>query len=261
MLVAKNLHVRAGKATLLRDVSVQAQPGKMTAIIGPNGAGKSTLLKCLTGENRTHEGTVFLHDADIRRLGAGKLAHHRAVLPQASQLAFPFTVWEVVGLGLRNHARTAHTGSGDNPEAIAAEALRRVGMLGYESRHYQTLSGGEQQRVHLARVLCQVWEPLVEGKARYLFLDEPTSSLDIRHQIDVLELARDYARRGGGVITVLHDLDMASTYADTLIVLSKGALVATGDPKATLSAELLRTVYGLTDAMIENRWPALLTQE
>jgi heme transport system ATP-binding protein len=266
MIAAQDLQVRIARTTLLDAVSLQAQTGQLTAIIGPNGAGKSTLLKCLTGETRPNGGSVSLHGDDIRHLSASELSQRRAVLPQASQLSFPFTVAEVVALGLRKRARpergpTARgpgLGQEQSKAGIVDLALARVGMQDFSARLYQTLSGGEQQRVHLARVLCQVWEPVVGGKARFMLLDEPTSSLDIRHQIDVLELARDYARSGGGVIAVLHDLDMAAQYADQLIVLSKGRVVAAGAPEDTLSADLLRTVYGLTDAMIASRWPALL---
>lgn len=260
MIAATDLHVRIGKAVLLDTVSLQAPAGQLTAIIGPNGAGKSTLLKCLTGETRPNAGSVSLHGDDIRHLSAADLSQRRAVLPQASQLSFPFTVNEVVALGLRKRKRDQTDGetTGQVQMEIIDQALARVGMQGFSARLYQTLSGGEQQRVHLARVLCQVWEPMAGGKARFMLLDEPTSSLDIRHQIDVLELARDYANSGGGVIAVLHDLHMAAQYADQLIVLSRGRLVANGAPEKALSADLLRTVYGLTDAMIASRWPALL---
>ena len=131
-------------------------------------------------------------------------------------------------------------------------------MRALAGRLYQTLSGGEQQRVHLARVLTQVWEPVAGDGPRYLFLDEPTSSLDIRHQIEVLEIATGYARAGGGVVVVLHDLDLAASYADRLVVMQRGRVVAAGDePRTIVTAELLQTVYGLDEAMIARRWPAL----
>ncbi len=252
MLSATDLHVTAGRAHLLRGVSLKARPGLVTAIIGPNGAGKSTLLKCLTGESRPAKGQVLLDGVDIATLRAHELAGRRAVLPQSSALSFPFTVAEVVGLGLRGRRRNATLCS-----EISAKALDLVGMSAHAHRHYQTLSGGEQQRVHLARVLSQVWEPCANGIANYLLLDEPTSSLDIRHQLDVLELAGDFARRGGGVVVVLHDLEMARLYADHLVVLQRGTVVASGASEAVVTPELIASVYDLSAAMIEKRWPTL----
>ncbi|PTW61617.1 iron complex transport system ATP-binding protein [Breoghania corrubedonensis] len=252
MIEAHHLTLRLGRATILDNVSLAAPAGKLTVLIGPNGAGKSTALKCLTGELRPDGGTVMLAGRAIDTLSAGELARRRAVLPQSSVLSFPFTVAEVVELGLRAGQRRP------SERAIAQDALDLVGMRGFSDRLYQTLSGGEQQRVHLARVLTQVWEPVAEDGPRYLFLDEPTSSLDIRHQIDVLEIATGFARRGGGVVVVLHDLELAASYADRLIVLQRGRVVATGDDAhAIVAPDLLRSVYGLDDAMIAKRWPAM----
>ncbi|AXS38971.1 heme ABC transporter ATP-binding protein [Breoghania sp. L-A4] len=252
MLTAEDLHVTAGRAQLLRGVGIEARPGSVTAIIGPNGAGKSTLLRCLTGEMRPARGRVSIDGRNIGALRAHELAGRRAVLPQSSTLSFPFSVAEVVGLGLRGKRHDAALCA-----EISAQALERVGMSRHAHRHYQTLSGGEQQRVHLARVLSQVWEPCVEGVANYLLLDEPTSSLDIRHQLDVLELAGDYARRGGGVVVVLHDLEMARLYADHLVVLQRGAVVARGASDSVVTPDLIASVYDLSAEMIAKRWPAL----
>ena len=252
MLEAENLTLSIGRARILDGVSLTAPAGKVTVLIGPNGAGKSTAFKCLTGEVRPDRGHVKLAGRPVRAISASELAQKRGVLPQASVLSFPFTVAEVVALGLSAGQR--------RPEehAIADAALDLVGMRRFASRLYQTLSGGEQQRVHLARVLAQVWEPMDETGARYLFLDEPTSSLDIRHQIEVLEIAAQYARAGGGVVVVLHDLELAASYADHLVVLERGRVVASGDDASTIiGPDLLQSVYGLDAAMITKRWPSM----
>ncbi|MEI2384006.1 heme ABC transporter ATP-binding protein [Breoghania sp. JC706] len=252
MIAATDISFSIGRARILDDVSLEAPPGNVTVLIGPNGAGKSTALKCLTGEIRPGSGTVLFHGRPLDSFSAEDLALRRAVLPQASALSFPFTVSEVVELGLRAGRRRP------SERRIVCEALDLVGMGGFSGRLYQTLSGGEQQRVHLARVLTQVWEPVTADGPRYLFLDEPTSSLDIRHQIDVLEIATDFARRGGGVVVVLHDLELAASYADRLIVLQRGRVVAAGDDAhAIVAPDLLRSVYGLNEAMIAKRWPAM----
>ncbi|MBA5776175.1 heme ABC transporter ATP-binding protein [Stappia sp. F7233] len=243
MLVARNLHYSAGGRQLLADISLEIRPGELTVIVGPNGAGKSTLFSCLTGERKPRSGTVTLNGRDLRRFSAPELAALRAVMAQSALLSFPFTVQEVVELGLAR----AGTNSARS-RLIAEEALHRVDLAGYGSRSYQTLSGGERQRVQLARVLCQVWRPVAGGGPRYLFLDEPTSSLDIRHQFDVLEIAADFAKRGGAAIAILHDLAIARTYADKLIVLENGRLHSSGEPAITLKADMLKQVFRLSDA-------------
>lgn len=240
MIEAQHITVRAGTRELLCDVSVAVQPGRLTVIIGPNGAGKSTLMKAVTGEIRPAIGEVRLDGEAIRRVGPGRLAERRAVLPQSSSLAFPFTVHEVVRLGvsrLRDPAAVR--------ERVAA-ALGRVDLGGFGGRFFQELSGGEQQRVHLARVLCQVWQPVEDGLANYLFLDEPTASLDLRHQILILDEARRFARAGGGVVAILHDLNLAALYGDHLVVIAKGRVAAEGSSQQVLTDAMLRSVFGVS---------------
>ena len=136
----------------------------------------------------------------------------RAVLPQATALSFPFTVREIVRLGLIGGRSGALAGEDGAPAGHGR--WRGSISTGFAGRFYQELSGGEQQRVQLARVLCQVWAPVLDGRPRYLFLDEPVSSLDIRHQLIIMNIARDFARRGGGVVAILHDLNLTAMYAD-----------------------------------------------
>jgi len=240
MLQVEALTVRAGQRAILDNVSLTVAPGELTAVVGPNGAGKSTILKAVTGELRPATGTIKL---DGRKLGAYRpyeLAQRRAVLPQASSLAFPFTVHEVVRLGTSGALSPA-----DRAARVAA-ALIRVDLNGFGGRFFQELSGGEQQRVHLARVLCQVWEPIVDGVPRYLFLDEPTASLDLRHQLLTLDTARNFARAGGGVIAILHDLNLAALYADKIIVVSAGRIAASGTPRDVLTDAMMRAVFGVS---------------
>ncbi|GHB26393.1 hemin import ATP-binding protein HmuV [Pseudovibrio japonicus] len=251
MLEAINLSVRVGTKTLLQNVFFRSCPGEVTVIIGPNGAGKSTLLKCLTGDQQPSAGVVMLDGTPLPSLPPIELATRRAVLPQSSQLSFPFSVEEVVMLGLisGSHGLNAYE---LRPRVL--EALERVGLGSYIHRDYQELSGGEKQRVHLARVLCQVWEPRQKGRANYLFLDEPTASLDLKHQIDVLEMGRHYANAGGGVVAVLHDIDLACVYADKIFVLDHGNLLAHGTPQDIITTELLCSVYHLDERTLKNKW-------
>jgi iron complex transport system ATP-binding protein len=164
----------------------------------------------------------------------------RAVLPQASVLTFPFTTHEVVRLGLT----AGRTGAGLRSQArLVEDALERVDLAGFGGRFYQDLSGGEQQRVQLARVLCQVWLPMLDGTPRFLLLDEPVSSLDIRHQLLIMEIARDFAAAGGGVVAILHDLNLTAMYADRVLAMHNGRGAAFGTPAAVLDDALMRDVF------------------
>ena len=240
MIAARSLSVSIGRTRILHDVSIEARPAAITAIIGPNGSGKTTLLKALSGE-LSYEGTVGINGRSLAELKPWQAAAMRAVLPQAAALSFPFTVREVVGLGLTNARPGMLPGEEYN---LPERALSRVGLAGYGGRHYQELSGGEQQRVQLARVLCQVWAPVLEGVPRYLLLDEPVSSLDIRHQLTIMDIARDFARRGGGVVAVLHDLNLTAMYADHIHVMQGGRQAASGAPAEVLVDSLLEKVFG-----------------
>ncbi|NDW06503.1 heme ABC transporter ATP-binding protein [Jiella pacifica] len=232
--------VVAGGRAILHKVTARIGAGTMVAVIGPNGAGKSTLVKAISGERRPALGRVRLHGDDVSTLAPADLATQRAVLPQATSIAFPFTVFEIVGLGLRQRA-------GMDAAARRQEvqrALAAVDLEGFGERLYQRLSGGEQQRVQLARVLCQIGKPVKDGRAKLLILDEPTSSLDVRHQIAVLSIARRFADGGGIVVAVLHDLNLAVSFSDRLMVLQRGRLVADGAPEELLEGPMLAETFG-----------------
>lgn len=210
------------------------------AIIGPSGSGKTTLLKAITGEIG-YSGHIRLAGNEIRNMTSLEQACIRGVLPQASFLSFPLTVSEVVGLGVLDGRQIRR----ERTNRIA-EALVKVGLEGIEGRIYQDLSGGEQQRVQLARVLCQVWQATTpDGAPRWLFLDEPVSSLDIMHQYQIMQLAADYARCGGGVVAVLHDLNLTAAFADRILVMKKGRGIGEGGKKDVLQADLLSHAYDI----------------
>lgn len=219
-LEAWDLGVRLGRKTILDGVAFTAEAGTFTAIVGPNGSGKTTLMRAITGEIGT-TGKVRLNGHDIHTARPWELAAIRGVLPQATVLAFPFTVLEVVRMGLEAGLHGAD-------RSIVASALELVDLAGYGSRFFQELSGGEQQRVQLARVLAQVWAPVADGRPCWLFLDEPVASLDIGHQLAVMQLAQNYVKRGGGVIAVMHDLNLTSMYADCVNLMQQGRIVASG---------------------------------
>ena len=238
MLEAHDITVHLGKRRILHGLSLAAAPGEVTVILGPNGSGKTTLLRAVTGDVPA-EGRIALDGADPRRLRPWELARRRAVLAQFARLAFPFTVLEVVRLGAEAAGEI-----GAAAAARARAALARVDLVGYEGRLYQELSGGEQARVQLARALAQVWEPQGPEGPRWLFLDEPVASLDVAHQLQVMEIAADYARQGGGVIAVMHDLTLTALFADRVVLLEAGRVAAEGPTAEVIRADRLARVYG-----------------
>jgi iron complex transport system ATP-binding protein len=225
---ARDVTVRARTATLVDGIDLEVAAGELVAIVGPNGAGKSTLLGALAGDRRLAAGWVTLSGRDAHALPPVELAALRAVLPQRSSLSLAFTATEVVRLAHRAVSL-----------AKAREQLAAVEMTAFADRTYPSLSGGEQQRVQLARVLAQ----LSFHPSAALLLDEPTSALDPRHQRLVLSLARTAASRGHAVVAVLHDLTLAAAIADRVALLAGGTLLALGTPAEVLVAERLEAAY------------------
>jgi len=229
---ASGIGYRVGDAEILADVSLEVGYGRVLALVGPNGAGKSTLLGVLAGDVAPTEGWVALDDRPIADWSVRELARRRAVLLQSNAVAFSFTGREVVEMG---RAPWLGTLAADDDEHAIAGALQETDATGFADRPFPTLSGGERARVSLARVLAQ--------DTPVLLLDEPTASLDLGHQEDVLRVARRLAERGRAVVAVLHDLSLAAAYADDLAMLHHGRLVAHGSPAEVLTAERVEEVY------------------
>ncbi len=237
MYTAEAVSVDIGGKAILDRVSLALAPGEVTVLVGPNGAGKSTLLKAMAGGGALSSGRVALHGRNIAAWRPGELAVLRAVLSQSVSVGFSFRVGEVVRLGLP--AGTPRP----RGEALAGAALERVGLSRFADRDCTTLSGGEQQRVHLARAMVQLAATPADGRARYLLLDEPTNGLDLAHQLLVVEIAREHAAAGGGVLAVLHDLNLAALAADRVVALDGGRVVADGTPDTVITDRLLADTY------------------
>ena len=237
VLSLNDLTVSVAGRTLLGSVTTSLTRGEVLAVLGRNGAGKSTLLRAVTGELRAAGVTLFGQPLAAHR--PGPLARRRAAVAQHMPLNFAHEVLDVVLLGRIPHGR--HETERDRE--IARGALRRVGLGGFETRDILTLSGGEQQRVHLARALAQLHtdDPAPD---RALLLDEPTASLDLAQQHSVLRLARDLAAQGVGVLAVLHDLNLAAQYADRVLILAGGQVLADGPPEQALTPATIRAAYG-----------------
>ena len=245
VLTAADLSFSVAGRDLVRDVSLTVEPGTLLIVVGPNGAGKSTLLRLLCGELRPSRGRVLYGGEPVEGIAPWRLAGMRAVLPQAARLAFPFSAAEVVRIGLDGIGRGLTRA---DREAILARALAEADVAHLGVRAYQTLSGGEQARVQFARVLCQLAAGRTQAPRQVLFLDEPTAGLDLRHQGSLLETAAAVARDGTAVVAILHDLNLASAYADTLLMMEGGHLVAQGKPAAVMRDDLIVRVFGV-------RWP------
>ncbi|MBO6919217.1 MAG: heme ABC transporter ATP-binding protein [Rhizobiaceae bacterium] len=246
MLSVSHLNVSLARKQIIKDISFEVPSGTFCSIVGPNGSGKTTTLRALTGEI-AYRGSVQVNNLDIKTTHPAEMAALRGVLPQSSQLAFPFTVYEVVSLG-----QLSRTYMLLDREGIIAQALEKVGLANFGRRFYQELSGGEQQRVQLARVLVQVWEPVWHGMPRALFLDEPISSLDIRHQIQIMKIARQYCDDGGIVVAVLHDLNLTAAYSDQIVLLKDGTIHSIGQPQNVLTKNNLEAVYHCTMHVAQN---------
>ncbi|MBZ6077111.1 heme ABC transporter ATP-binding protein [Microvirga puerhi] len=254
ILEARGLSYRRSGRALIEDIDLTIQEGSLTVVLGPNGAGKSTLMRLLCGELAPTAGTVLLNGVPLRNIPAWLLAHKRAVMPQASDLAFPFTATEVTGLGVEGLGRGL---SRADRQRLVFESLEQADVAHLARRNYQTLSGGERQRVQFARVLAQLKAGSTVEKRQLLLLDEPIASLDLKHQLAVLATARELVRKGLTVIAVLHDLQLAAGIADDIVLLQDGHLAARGTPDTVLTPTRLAEVFGVIlkeDALPPHPW-------
>jgi len=243
MLKIQNLSVSYGPRQILHDISLNVQSGEVLALIGPNGAGKSTLIRAASGVI-PYTGYVRTNGDDFASLSPIQRAKYIATVPQAISLPPAFTVWETVLFG-----RTPYLGflgqPSKNDEEIAHQALERINALPLVDRRVGELSGGEQQRVLLARALCQA--------TPVLLLDEPTAHLDLQYQVSLLELVRDLAHKDNlAVLVALHDLNLAAHYADRIALMVAGNIKAIGNAKEVLQPELIQEAYCLPVQVVQH---------
>ncbi|MBN2112636.1 MAG: heme ABC transporter ATP-binding protein [Acidimicrobiia bacterium] len=231
LLVGEGIGLQVEGAVLLDGVSLEVRAGEVLGVVGPNGAGKTSLLRVLAGETAPTSGRVLLDGRPLARYRPRELARRRALLPQQTLLQFAFRVLDVVLMGRYPHRES----SAERDLEAAQGAMAAADVAHLAPRLYPTLSGGEQTRVSFARVLAQE-TPLV-------MLDEPTTSLDLRHQELVMGLLRSLADDGAAVVAVLHDLNLAARYADRVALMSRGRLAALAPTREVLRADLLSEVY------------------
>ncbi len=259
MLQAQGIAVQRGERQILSDIDLSLPAGQVIGVLGANGAGKSTLLAALAGELSPSAGRITLNGRPLSAWPAAELARCRVVLPQSPSLQFDLPVATVIGMGAYPHARHTRTGAPRTDSRHTAQAaiaedqriLQRVLALAdvqdLYGRRYRRLSGGEQQRVHLARVLYQLLLAR-QGRDEYrvLMLDEPTASLDPRHQLHLLSAVHTLAHEENvAVLVIVHDLNLAAGCCDRLLLLGQGRVAACGTPAQVLTPDTLRQVYGV----------------
>lgn len=232
-LQIENLVWRVEDQTIIDEVTLNVQPGEFVGLIGPNGSGKSSLLRTIYRALKPDAGLISLNGDDVWQLNAREAALRTAVVTQERSSEFDFSVYEIVMMG-RNPHKGLFDRDIESDFRIVEDSLSRVNMLDFAQRNFQTLSGGEKQRVLIARALTQ--------QARFLVLDEPTNHLDIRYQLEILELVKSLDVT---VLAALHDLNLAALYCDRLCTLRQGRIIAAGTPEDVLTPELIAQVYGV----------------
>lgn len=249
MLQAKNICVKFGSNTLLNDAELTVECGQLHVVIGPNGAGKSTLLKALCDDVPLNTGSITYQSKCMNDYKPTELAQCRAVLTQNYDCDFPFTVQEIVDMSHFVHSEYVPY---EQLLSYSKQALDTLNVAELANKSFTLLSGGEKQRVQFARVLCQLLPALTQKKPCYLLIDEPTASLDLYHQYQVMKLARDIANQGTAVIAVVHDLALAASFADAITMLEKGKVVAMGKPADILNRVQLQKTYQI-DAQLSQQ--------
>lgn len=244
MIAVSNLSFKAGAKYLVKGVSFTLSKGKMLAVLGANGAGKSTLLKMLSGELIPAEGAIQINGIPLKAYSLQEIAKRRGVLAQQHTLSISFQVHELVMMGRYPHF--GHTpGQGDI--AIVKQVMEDTGIAHLAYRDYQTLSGGEQQRVQLSRVLAQIYD----CPEACLFLDEPTNGLDLLYQQQVMDIAAALTDKGYTIICILHDINFASAFADEILLLKQGKCIAYGKPEEVIHAENLKETFGFSVRLVQ----------
>lgn len=237
MIQARDINLSLGGQQILADVSLAIQPHASTVILGANGAGKSTLLKCLTGDSTADTGTVTYDGQPITAFSDQRLAQKRAVLSQAVTVPFPFLAREIVRMGRQPFEDDLRPAEND---AIAEEALRKVGGWNLRDRLFPTLSGGEKQRIQLARVLAQIWQ-LDDG---ILFLDEPNAALDLKFQMELMNIIGELVtKKGLTVVIILHDVLMAKSRCEHAILMKGGRIIGHGPSATTITDASVSETY------------------
>ncbi len=248
MLQLTDISYQVQGRPLLQGINLGVRPGAFTALMGSNGAGKSTLLKIISGELKTVEGQVSWGGKALQHWPGAELAKTRSVLRQQYNMQMPFSVYDIIAMGRYPHFKSRLTAQ---CKEVIAKVSEYVGVVPFLDRNYLTLSGGEQQRVQLARVLAQVWDTPSDQKL--ILLDEPVSALDIHYQHQLLALVKALTTANFTVIAVLHDLNLAMQYADDVLLLKKGNMVCFDHKEKALTEEHIYETFGVKASLHQAR--------
>lgn len=226
---------------ILKNICIELAPSEVLGIVGPNGSGKSTLIRCIDTIIKPQKGSILLDEREIKKMSRIEIARRMGYVPQASAHVFPATVFDTVLMGRRPHLGWR---SSEHDIEKVLGALKLLGIEDFALMNFDEISGGEQQKVFIARALAQ--------EADILLLDEPTSNLDIRHQLEVMEIIKNLVTgKGISVIMAIHDLNLAARYADRIVMLNGGSIRSAGDPSLVLTTENIKSVYGVK-AVVKN---------
>ncbi len=241
-LEIKGVQFSYGSVPVLKDISLGIRDGEVLSLVGPNGSGKTTFLKCINRILKPKRGTILVEGRDVTRVGLKELARSLGYVPQSAPSSFPLTVYDTVLLGRKPHVNWR---LGEMDKEVAFGVLRLMELDDMALRLFNELSGGEKQKVLMARALAQ--EPQV------LLLDEPTSNLDLRHQLEVLELVIDMVKeRGLSAVMAMHDLNLASRFSDRIVMLKDGKIYAAGEPGEVLNSDNIKKIYGVETTVNSN---------
>lgn len=246
MLRAEKIFFKVGDTTLLHETSVAFEENQFHVIMGPNGAGKSTLLKLLAGSQRSSGGQIFFHEKEINQYSNKELATQRAVLSQHYNITFPITTNDMIMMGRYPYFKTSPSKQ-DKEICKASIAIMQAEDL--EDRDYNTLSGGETQKIQMSRVLAQIWEAEEKGN-KILFLDEPVSHLDLKYQHQLMQVAKDRCKKNITVIAILHDINLALTYADRILFMKQGKILYEIKDHSEVTTEMIKDVFDVDSKII-----------
>ena len=239
---SKNISLFYDEKEILKDISIEIKEGKITTLIGPNGAGKSSFLNIISGDLDFYNGDVFYNQRNLAEINIQEKAFLRSVMAQSQAIVFDFSVREIVEMGWLEKGNVKYS---YNFKTALKEILEECDIDYLKNRKFNTLSGGEQRRVHFARSLLQLWRESNSVDPCYLMLDEPTSNLDLFHQIKMMNAIKKLSNEGVGIFMILHDLNLAFKYSDYIAILKNGKIVSFGEPMSIINGDILSNTFGV----------------
>ena len=241
-IAANNVSLSYKDKDILKNIDIEIKKGEIISVLGPNGAGKSSLLNIISGEIDINNGDVLYEDVPLSKLSIQERAYMRSVMSQSQPIVFDFSVREIVEMGWLDKGNLRYS---NNINSAITEVISDCDIQHLENRKFNTLSGGEQRRVHFARSLIQLWRETDNKDSRYLLLDEPNANLDLFHQINLMKMLRELSNDGVGIMIILHDLNLAFKYSDKIAMIKDGSLVAYDEPRKIIDENILSEVYDL----------------